>query len=224
MRIETNRILSTRMQCEIRVPRRARAIAACTVLLAIGASSCGSGDSRTRAAAATPTATASAPRLAMLSTTDLDKAAAGPARTVLTLWFWAQWGSWPNVVTAYAPAVRANVGDGDIAGAYQQQRGSMEMLRPEIHDIVKTPKGTLVTTVLRPAGGPVVPDSWTLRQAKSGQWQIIHDTFLERSVGGYVQGVTQGRVAPAATKPDPRAQRAGAKAREGYQNLFLTGG
>jgi hypothetical protein len=199
----------------------------CVALLAAGASACGSTnkpDPRTTprpAAAATP----AAPRLELLEQADLRKFPAGsPQRAVLTLWYWSQWGSWPNVVSAYAPAVRDAVGDNRIAGTYAQQRGSMQVSKIEIRGADAGAKTSLVRTLVRSSAGTPIPESWTLRQGAGNRWEVVHDTFLERTLPAYVQAITQDRVGPGTTKLDPRAQIAARRARETYQNLFLKGG
>jgi hypothetical protein len=195
----------------------------CVALLAAGAIACGSTDKPAPrpAAAATP----AAPKLQLLEQADLRKFPAdSPQRAVLTLWYSSQWGSWPNVVSAYAPAVRDAVGDNRIAGTYAEQRGPMQLSKIEIRGADAGAKATLVRTLVRPPGGAPIAESWTLRQGAGNRWEVVHDTFLERALPAYVQAVTQERIAPGATKLDPRAQIAARRAREAYQNLFLKGG
>jgi hypothetical protein len=212
------------MHCETRLRRR-RPLGAgsCVALLAVGAIACGS----TSKPAPRPAATAApgAPQLRLLEQADLRKFPAGaPQRAVLTLWYWSQWGSWPNVVTAYAPAVRKAVGDDRIAGTYAQQRGTMQLSQIEIRGVDTGSTATVVRTIIRPPAGAPIAESWTLREGAAHGWEVLHDTFLERGLTPYVQAVTQDRVAPGASKIDPRAQLAARRAREAYQNLFLKGG
>jgi hypothetical protein len=212
------------MPCET-MPRRRRLWlgGGCVALLAAGAIACGSTSKPTPrpAAAATP----ATPKLHLLRQADLRKFPAdSPQRAVLTLWYWSQWGSWPNVVAAYAPTVRGTVGDNRLAGSYAQQRGSMQVSQFEIREVNTAPTATVVTTIVRPSGGAPIPESWTLRQGAADRWEVVHDTFLERALPDYVQTVAQDRIAPGASKIDPRARIAGRRARETYRNLFLKGG
>lgn len=195
---------------------------ACVVAVAVGGAACGQDDRPGQSGATQQTnAAAGGGDLQLVRLDDLRKLDDGsPERAVLTLWYWAQWGSIPNVVDAYAPSVRDAIGARRIAGSFTQQRESMKLLRPEIKDVSRTEKGALVTTLIRPRGAAPVPDSWLLRR-REGRWQVVHDTFLERSVASFVQSVVQESVDPEAREPSRRAEAAGRRARNEYQRLFL---
>ena len=145
----------------------------------------------------------------MLTTKDLDAAPRGSAsERVLQLWYWGQWGSIPNVVATYDPAVLDTVDAADIAGTYSQQRSYLATTRPELVDETEEQGITLVT--VRGLRSDAAPQSFAfnLRQT-DGEWHVIFDTLLESALATYVQ--TQSSSDPD-KKPPPSAVRAGAAA------------
>jgi hypothetical protein len=151
-----------------------------------------------------------------------------PAGSVLSLYFWAQWGSIPNVVNMYDPRVRSAVGPMRIADAYVDQRVSLLGTLVVIRNVVSSPLGKLVTVDALTKNYPVVHDSFLLqRRRRSGRWYVVHDTLLERGLAVIVGAqASRGLTGQAAVR---RAQRAGGVAARNFRSLAmrlagLTGG
>lgn len=134
-----------------------------------------------------------------------------PQKAVLELLFFAQWGGLPNVTRAYIPEVVRRVTEHDLSGAYALQRSTLATLLPRVIGVRRSTSGRLVAVRFASATGPPVDDSFVLRRL-SGQWKVVHDTFLERALAQFA--VT--RVDPSPT-PSARAQRAGLAAVERFR-------
>ena len=79
---------------------------------------------------------------APLSLEDLSAVPTGSAsEAVLRLWYWAQWGSPPNIIAAYSPEVVSGLGAVNIAGAYSLKRAGMVSSRPRIAGEVRGDAG-----------------------------------------------------------------------------------
>lgn len=143
--------------------------------------------------------------------------AGSPERTLLELFFWAQWGSAPNVVAAYAPQIVRAVGADNLSGAYGQQRAALLASLPRITNTVATRFGVIVTVELLRRNTAAARQSFTLRRV-GGRWRVVFDTLLEDGIAAYVQN----RVAPgsAQTVP-PAAARAGVAAAADYRRVAL---
>jgi len=156
------------------------------------------------------------PRLLTLA--DVRKVPPGsPGRTLFELFFWAQWGSAPNIVAAYDPAVVRAVGVDDLTGAYALRRASLLASQPRITNTVSTSFGATVTVELLRRNE--VPDrqSFTLRRI-GGRWRVVYDTLLEDGIAAHVQG----RETPAsATAVPDAAAKAGIFAARRYRTAAL---
>jgi hypothetical protein len=171
------------------------------------------------AAARLPGSLASDPP--MLGTKDLGSARAGSAsERVLQLWYWGQWGSIPNVIATYDPAVVESVGAADIAGAYSQQRSFLATTRPELVDETEQQDIRLVTVRARRRDAPPQSFAFNLRRT-DGEWHVIFDTLLESALATYVQ--TQSMSDPN-EKPSYAAVRAGAQAALDFRVAHLPDG
>ena len=145
-----------------------------------------------------------------------------PAEAVMKLWFWAQWGSSPNIIASYHPAVVRRLGSADIAGAYAMKRASMLQTRPRFVDVSKAASGDVVVTLEGlQVNTPPQPYSFTLRRV-AGQWMVIFDTLLEDGLAAYVQF----RLVPDpdAKRPPAAAQRGGLETARAYRVAFLCRG
>jgi hypothetical protein len=152
---------------------------------------------------------------------DVQRARKGSAPAAVTeLLFWAQWGSFPNVVAAYDHDIVKTVGSSNIAGAFAAGRASLVATRPRINDVRPTRSGTVVTVDLFSVAAAPSHESFVLRR-RSGAWAVAFDTMLERNLAGYVQGRKQSLDDPAGTL-SPRAVRAGAEAARQYRDIAAT--
>lgn len=143
---------------------------------------------------------------------------AKPAGAVLSLYFWCQWGSIPNVVESYDPRVRKALGPLIIADAYDDQRQALLSTMVVIRDTVRTPLGELVTVDGFTKDFPPVRDSFMLDR-RDGHWYIVYDTLLARGLGAVVGArASRGLSGQAAVR---RAQTAGAAAARDYRNQAL---
>jgi hypothetical protein len=141
-----------------------------------------------------------------------------PSEAVMELWYWAQWGSLPNVVAAYDPAVVARLGADDIASAYSMQRQSLVASTPRIIEEVRGREGTVVSVeVLRRNASPT-RYSFTLRDT-SGDWLIVFDTLLESGIAAWAQ--FDAMPDPDARSAPARAKRAGIRAAHQYRDVGL---
>jgi hypothetical protein len=141
-----------------------------------------------------------------------------PAGTVLSLYFWAQWGSIANVVSMYDPRIRRAVGPMRIADAYVDQRVPLLGTQVVIRDVVASPLGKLVTLDAFTKNYPPVHDSFLLNR-RNGRWYVVHDTLLERGLAVIVGAkASRGLTGQAAVR---RAQTAGAAAARNYRSLAM---
>jgi hypothetical protein len=126
-------------------------------------------------------------------------------RTMLSVWFYGQWGSVPNILPLYEPFVRRAVGDRLILGAYATQREQMLASRPRIAYVRRTSVGTLVGLSVYRRGAVPLRDSFLFRR-RNGKWRILYDTILERTFNSYQQFTDS---ADPAQKPTRKAVLAG---------------
>lgn len=134
---------------------------------------------------------------------DVERHPAGsPQKAVMQLLFYAQWGSLPNVVEGYAPQVLRRVNAQDIAGAYAMQRPALVALLPRIVGVRKTKEGRFVA-VQFVSTGPPQANSFLLQRTR-GQWKVIYDTVLDRSLAEFAT-----READPSPTPSKRAVRKG---------------
>ena len=201
----------------------ARTIGAAIVLGTLGAGCASSDDPSTEGrTAARPTATASSPEAAAPPT--LEQRLRGvpresPEATVLTLYYYAQWGNYPGIVRLYDRRVRRTIGSAQIASVYSLNRDGLALMKPKVVDTRKTRDGMFVAVELtRPDAAPVY-DSFLLRQAKVG-WGIGYDTFFDRAYGEYARLGVDG---PLRTKPTRDGLLAARNASAQFRDIFLPG-
>lgn len=153
---------------------------------------------------------------APLSLRDVRKEQEGSApRKVVELWFWAQWGSAPNIVASYAPRIVSALSPEDLSGAYASKRASMLATRPRIVNSVTTSAGTTLTVdALRRNASPERL-TFTL-QRSDGRWQIVYDSVLEEGIAAYTQNLRDST-----GKPTEAAVRAGIEAARAYRRAAL---
>jgi len=141
-----------------------------------------------------------------------------PAGAVLSLYFWAQWGSIPNVVSMYDPRVQNALGPMRIADAYVDQRVPLLGTHVVIRDTVTSPLGTVVTVDALTKNFPPSHDSFLLSR-RNRRWYVVHDTLLERGLAVIVgAAASRGLSGQAAVR---RAQAAGAVAARDYRRLAI---
>jgi hypothetical protein len=143
-----------------------------------------------------------------------------PEEAVMRLWYWAQWGSLPNVASAYAREVVKAVGADDIVGAYGRERPTLVVTKPRIVDSETAPAGTIVTVEGQIRDAAPRPYSFTLRR-QGGNWYVYHDTLLEGALQAWVQ--YRNTPDPSANDIPATAVRAGARAAHRYQTVGLAG-
>jgi hypothetical protein len=154
-----------------------------------------------------------------LTFAQISKAGAGtPAGTVMTLFFWTQWGSIPNVVAMYDPRIRAALGSITIADAYEDQRAAALATEVAVQDVVRSRLGTVVTVDGLTRDFPPSRDSFLLSR-RNGRWYILQDTVLERGLAAIAGArASRGLSGAAAAR---REQVAGAVAARNYRNLMI---
>jgi hypothetical protein len=151
---------------------------------------------------------------------DLRREPRGSAQAaVLRLFYFAQWGSAPNIASAYDPLVRNAVGVSNIVGTYGQQRSALATSRPRIIESTATATGTFVSLELLRADAPPARHSFSLRQ-RYGRWQIVFDTLLEGGLDAYISSVRSR--SPVGRPPDRSAARQGREAAQNYRGLFAS--
>lgn len=154
-----------------------------------------------------------------LSLDDVAKHEPGsPTAAIVRLWYWGQWGSAPNIIQAYDPAVVRLLGAADMAGAYSAQRANMVSARLRIVGESPGIAGTSVVT-LQALRTNTAPEqySFTLKR-KGGRWVVVFDTLLEAAIAGYVQT----HASPDPNKEPPAAAvRAGLSKARSYRVAFL---
>jgi hypothetical protein len=140
-----------------------------------------------------------------------------PAGAVLLLWFWAQWGSAPNVVAMYDPRVVRAVGARNISGIYTWLRGTLVELRPRIVGNIRTRKNlAFIAVEARSATTGPVRYSFLLRPT-DGDWVVMYDTLLHDSLPQYVAFKVDGQVS---ANPSRRAREQGELLANRYRDLF----
>jgi hypothetical protein len=132
-----------------------------------------------------------------LTLTDLSRVPKdSPQETVLRLYFWAQWGSAPNIAAVYDRAFQEGLGIPRIADAFVAVRPELLISSPRIVGTERNRLGTLVTVELRTRYGRPQLESFLL-QRRSGGWVIVYDTLLQRAMGTLAQSrVVAGRAKP----------------------------
>jgi hypothetical protein len=161
------------------------------------------------------------PAPSLLDLRDVRRQPPGSAeRAVISLWYWAQWGSSPNVAVAYHPTVRSGVGIDNLVGTFSQQRQAMMTARPRLLNSVTTKLGTFVAVRVERSGGEPVPESYLLRRDPERGWEILHDTFFERALGSFVQFTTQANINLDAEEPSDEAVQQGQAAARRFRALF----
>jgi hypothetical protein len=143
-----------------------------------------------------------------------------PEETFLRLWFYAQWGDAPGLVSLYDAPVRRALGDEMIAGAYASNRPYIVATLPRIMSVDRRNGRTLITVDLFARDDPVRHDSFLL--ARRGRaFRVVYDTFLLGTVGAYAQQLVQERIDPNARTPSPRAVAAGTQTLRRFRGLYL---
>ncbi|MDQ3662246.1 MAG: hypothetical protein M3454_14555 [Actinomycetota bacterium] len=171
-------------------------VAAAVVAVAVSASfliACNAGDSDNRIVRTNKERPAALPNGRLksqpspLTLADVAKQPAdSPQRAVLELLFYAQWGSLPNVVSAYSPAVLRRVRANDIAGAYAQQRPTLATSLPSIVETRNTKDGRFVAVRLTSTTGPPQLNAFVLRRF-GDQWKVVYDSLLDSSLERFAQ-------------------------------------
>jgi hypothetical protein len=123
-----------------------------------------------------------------LTLEDVNRRPVGsPAYTVMSLLFWAQWGSPANIAAEYDPGVARLISVSNLVGAWESIRQSIVTSLPKIvFERINAPRnqafiGLLFETTL----GPPTRQSFVLRRMAGG-WRIVYDTLLESALPGYV--------------------------------------
>jgi hypothetical protein len=191
-------------------------------LIVSGCNSGGSDDSRI--SRTTASATPASGRVltadpAPLTPADLKKVGVDkPAGVVLSAYYWAQWGSLPNVVALYDSRVRDAFGSPGISDAYQDQRDAILHTQPRVKDVTRARRGIVVTVEGWSKGAPPSHDSFLLSR-HGGRYYILHDTLLERGLSA-VAGARASRNLTG-KQAIQAANKAGGAAARRYRNLTL---
>lgn len=152
-----------------------------------------------------------------LTLRDIERLPAGsPARTVMMLFFWAQWGSPPNVAATYDPGVARVVGVSNLVGTWESIRPSIVHTLPKVTiERIDARRGeAFVGMELASTAGPPARQSYELRRV-GRRWQVVYDTVLDHALPGYV--AEQLAVDPTAKRLSPAADRAGIRAAARYR-------
>jgi hypothetical protein len=144
-----------------------------------------------------------------------------PARAAMRLWFWAQWGSLPNVVAAHDPEVIDALGAEDIASAYRMMRTAYVSARPRILSVSRGRSGTVVTLEALRRNTAPTRYAFTMRE-RDGRWYITFDELLEEGIAAWVQ--FRATPDPSADKPPAAAVRAGIDAARRYRLAAVEAG
>lgn len=140
-------------------------------------------------------------------------------KAMFELLFWAEWGSWPNVVDGYDPSIVASLGLDDITGAYSVLRPQLVAAQPRLLSALRRDGRVAVQIELLTTTSAPMRESFLLRKT-DGRWRIVSDTLLERGLVAYVQQRTE--TDPNAAKASPRGARAGLQAGARYRSAFAT--
>ncbi len=119
---------------------------------------------------------------------DVERQPVGsPAYTVMSLLFWAQWGSPANIVAEYDPGAALIVGVSNLVGAWEGIRQSILSALPKIVFERSNAAGNqaFVGLQLETTLGPPARQSFVLRRTAQG-WRIVYDTLLDGALPGYI--------------------------------------
>jgi hypothetical protein len=110
-----------------------------------------------------------------------------PAYTVMSLLFWAQWGSPANIAAEYDPSVARLLGVSNLVGAWESIRQSIVTSLPKIVFEKTSAAGNqaFVGMLFETTLGAPTRQSFVLRRMAGG-WRIVYDTLLEGALPGYV--------------------------------------
>jgi hypothetical protein len=125
---------------------------------------------------------------APLTLQDVERQPVGsPGYTVMSLLFWAQWGSPANIVAEYDPGVARAVEVSNLMGAWEAIRPSILLALPKIVFERSNAAGNqaFVGLQLETTSGPPTRQSFVLRRTAQG-WRIVYDTLLAGALPGYV--------------------------------------
>ena len=143
-------------------------------------------------------------------------------QAIIQMLFWAQWGSAPNVVDSYDPAIVAALGLPTLTGSYALLRPQLVASQIRFVEVKKSGRQVFVAVELTSKTLPPARESFLMRRSSRGlstvAWRIVYDTLLERGLNSYVQ-TTEARNPQ---RPDPQAIRKGEQAASGYRNAFST--
>lgn len=140
-----------------------------------------------------------------LTLRDVERQSVGsPGYAVMSLLFWAQWGSPANIVAEYDPGVASVLGVSNLVGAWEAIRQSILLTLPKIVFKRSNAAGNqaFVGLQLETTSGPPARQSFVLRRTSQG-WRIVYDTLLDGALPGYIAELLT---------PDPSAKHASAAA------------
>jgi hypothetical protein len=123
-----------------------------------------------------------------LTLQDVDRYPVGsPEYTVMSLFFWAQWGSPANIAAEYDPGVARLLSVSNLVGAWESTRPSIVTSLPKIvfEQTNAARNQAFVGMLLETTFGPPTRQSFVLRRMAGG-WRIVYDTLLESALPGYV--------------------------------------
>lgn len=141
----------------------------------------------------------------------------GSVRAVLMeLFFWAQWGSAPNLVDPYDPAVVRSLGVRPLTGAFSLLRTQLADAQPRVISTARRNGLAFVAVELASKENEPQRESFLLRRVR-GDWKIVFDTLLERGLKswGEFRAAGRPRTSPAA------AAALGDRVAERYRSAFL---
>lgn len=133
----------------------------------------------------------------------------------MSLFFYAQWGSAPNIAALFDPRAISAVGRDNIAGAWLSNRAGLLTQAPRIVGLRATRAGTLATVDLLSQASPPEHESFLFVRL-NGRWHVRYDTLTQSWIGPYVQSVVQDQLNPTANVADRRAVTAGVRASRAY--------
>lgn len=131
---------------------------------------------------------------------------ADPASTVMRLWFWAQWGSFPNVAASYDPRVIQIAGPQGFFQVFVIQRSTLLQFHPRVTAVTIRGPTAFVAVVGEAAGVKPYYTSFDLRRV-SNVWLITHDTLLEGTLPSAIAGLLDPN--PVRTVPPAQYLRQG---------------
>lgn len=152
----------------------------------------------------------------LLSLADVAKTRAGsPEQTVTRLFYYAQWGSLPDLAGLYDPSVLRVVGLDEVTGAYAYARPSLATFRPRVVSTQRAGNRALVNIEVLSKTTPPVRDSLVLRQ-RDGEWTIAYDSQFDRLLRTYLRYRADGATRPV---PTPNAVRSAETSAAAYRLL-----